>query len=54
MFLEARSYNFREEEEYKDSMKWTKVKKDIENLICDKLKHRLSVHLTTYKVSLGE
>lgn len=35
-------------------MKWTKVKKDIENLICDKLKHRLSVHLTTYKVSLGE
>ncbi len=53
MFLEAKSYNFREEE-YKDSMKWTEVKKNMENLICEKLKHRLSIHLTKYNVSLGE
>jgi len=53
MFLEAKSYNFREAE-YKNSMKWTKVKKDMENLICDKLKHRLSIQLTKYHVSLGE
>ncbi|MFP7732304.1 hypothetical protein ACLHDF_02570 [Priestia aryabhattai] len=35
-------------------MKWTKVKKNIENLFCDNLRHRLSIHLTKYKVSLGE
>lgn len=35
-------------------MKWTKVKRNIESLICDKLKHRLSIHLTQYNVSLGE
>ncbi|WP_338789742.1 hypothetical protein V8Z81_30535 (plasmid) [Priestia megaterium] len=39
---------------HKISMKWTKVKKNIENLICDKLKHRLSIHLTNYTTSLGE
>ncbi|MBT2279752.1 hypothetical protein J7E51_17590 [Priestia megaterium] len=35
-------------------MKWTKVKGNMESLICDKLKHRLSIHLTQYNVSLGE
>jgi len=35
-------------------MKWTKVKRNIESLICDKLKHKLSIHLTQYNVSLGE
>ncbi|MDG0058275.1 hypothetical protein [Priestia sp. P5] len=35
-------------------MKWTKVKKDMGNLTCDKLKHRLSIHLTKYNVSCGE
>lgn len=35
-------------------MKWTKVKKDMGNLICGKLKHRLSIHLTKYNVSRGE
>ncbi|MGN7480737.1 SF0329 family protein [Priestia megaterium] len=35
-------------------MKWTKVKKNMENLFCDKLKYRLSIHLTKYNVSLGE
>ncbi|AEN88417.1 hypothetical protein BMWSH_1535 [Priestia megaterium WSH-002] len=35
-------------------MKWTKVKKDMGNLTCGKLKHRLSIHLTKYNVSRGE
>jgi len=35
-------------------MKWTKVKRNIESLICDKLKHRLNIHLTQYNVSLGD
>ena len=35
-------------------MKWTKVKRNIESLICDKLKHRLSIRLTQYNVSLWE
>lgn len=35
-------------------MKWTKVKRNIEDLICDKLKDRLSIHLTHYNVNFGE
>ncbi|WP_420801806.1 SF0329 family protein [Priestia megaterium] len=35
-------------------MKWTKVKKNIEDLICDKLKDKLSIHLTHYNVNFGE
>ncbi|MCM3768932.1 MULTISPECIES: SF0329 family protein [Priestia] len=35
-------------------MKWTKLKGNMKNLICDKLKHRLGIHLTKYNVSLGE
>lgn len=30
------------------------VKRNIESLICDKFKQRLSIHLTQYNVSLGE
>ncbi|MET3689373.1 hypothetical protein ABIC37_004922 [Priestia megaterium] len=35
-------------------MKWTKVKRNMEDLICDKLKDRLSIHLTHYNVNFGE
>lgn len=35
-------------------MRWTKTKKLIENLLCEKLKKRLSVYATSYNTSLGE
>lgn len=35
-------------------MRWTKTKTLIENLLCEKLKKRLSVYATSYNTSLGE
>ncbi|OIJ17107.1 hypothetical protein BKP37_00795 [Anaerobacillus alkalilacustris] len=35
-------------------MRWTKTKKSIENLICEKLKKRLKINATKYNTSLGE
>ena len=35
-------------------MRWSKTKMSIENLICEKLKNRLSIYATNYNTSLGE
>lgn len=35
-------------------MRWFKTKKVFENLLADKLKNRLEIHMTNYNVSTGE